>query len=45
MDMADWEAFQEEILNRFIRLKEGLDILRWEYIDRGLFRIKEAYNI
>ena len=43
--MADWETFQEEILNRFIKLKKGLDVLRWGYTDRGMFSIKEAYNI
>ena len=45
MNMVDWDAFQEEILNRFIRVKEGPDILRWGYIDKGTFSIKKAYNI
>ena len=29
----------------FVRVKEGLDIVRWGYTDRGSFSIKEAYNI
>ena len=45
MNMTDWDAFQEEILNRFIRLKEGPDILRCGYTDRGMLSIKEAYKI
>ena len=45
MELADWVAFQEEILSGFIKLKEGLDVLRWGYTDRGMFSIKEAYNI
>ena len=45
MNMADWDAFQEEILNHFIEIKEGLDILRWGYTNKGTFNIKEAYNI
>ena len=43
--MVDRDAFQEEILNRFIRVKEGLDILRWGDADKGTFSIKEANNI
>ena len=43
--MAEWDAFQEEILNPFIRIKEGPDIMRWGYIDKGTFSIKEVYNI
>ena len=45
MDMVDCEVFQEEIVNWFIRLKEGPNVLRWGYTDRGMFSIKEAYNI
>ena len=30
---------------RFVRVKEGPDIMRWGYTDRGSFSIKEAYNI
>ena len=41
----DWGAFQEEMLKGFIKIKEGLDILRWGYTDRGSFSIKESYNI
>ena len=41
----DWRSFQEEIHERFIRVKEGLDILRWSYKEKGSFSIKEAYNL
>ena len=43
--MADWEAFQEEMRNRCIRPTKGQDVLRWGYMDRRMFNIKEAYNI
>ena len=43
--MDDWGDFQEEMLKRFVKIKEGPDILRWGYIDRGSFIITEAYNI
>ena len=29
----------------FVKVKEGLDILRWGYTNWGSFSIKEAYNI
>ena len=33
------------MLKHFVRVKEGPNILRWGYTDRGSFSIKEAYNI
>ena len=45
IEEADWEAFPEEMLTRCIRFTEGQDVLRWGYMDRGMFNIKEAYNI
>ena len=42
---VDWEAFQEELSKRFIKIQEGPDVLRWGYTTRGSFNIKEAYNI
>ena len=30
---------------RFIRVKEGPNILRWRCKEKGIFSIKEAYNI
>ena len=42
---ADWEAFQEELSKRFIKAKNGPDVLIWGYATRGSFSIKEAYNI
>ena len=30
---------------RSIRPTEGHDVLRWGYLDKGVFNIKEAYNI
>ena len=41
----DWEAFQEELNKRFIKVQEGPDILRWGYSTRGSFSVKEAYSI
>ena len=41
----DWEAFQEEMHRRSIRPEEGNDVLRWGYLEKGMFNIKEAYNI
>ena len=38
-------SFQEEIHQRFIRVREGPDILRWGYKEKGSFSIKEAYNL
>ena len=40
-----WEAFQEEMRGRSIRPIEGHDVLIWGYLDKGVFNIKEAYNI
>ena len=45
IEEADWEAFQEEMLNQCIRLTEGQDVLIWGYTDRVMFTIKEAYKI
>ena len=30
---------------RFVHIKEGSDILRWGYNQKGTFSIKEAYDI
>ena len=43
--VSDWEAFQEEMSKRFIKVQEGPDVLRWGYTNRGSFNIKESYNI
>ena len=43
--MANWETLQEEMHRRCIRSMEGQDVLRWGYLDKGMFNIKEAYNI
>ena len=45
MSDKEWRAFQEELHHIFIRVKEGLDILRWGYKEEGSFSIKEAYNL
>ena len=42
---ADWEAFQEELSKRYIKVQECPDVLRWGYMTRGSFNIKEAYQI
>ena len=33
------------MLKHFVKVKEGPNILRWGYKDRGSFNIKESYNI
>ena len=43
--MEDWETFQEEMHRRSIKPMEGSNVLRWGYSDKGMFNIKEAYNI
>ena len=43
--MEDWETFQEEMHRHCIRPTEGQDVLRWGYSNKGMFNIKEAYNI
>ena len=30
---------------RSIKTTEGLDVLRWGYLEKGMFNIKETYNI
>ena len=30
---------------RFVRVREGPDILRWGYKEKGIFSIKESYNL
>ena len=45
MSNKDWGAFQEELHRRYVRVKEGSDILRWGYKEKGIFSIKEAYNL
>ena len=42
IEAENWEAFEEEMHNRCIRLMEGQNVLRWGYTDRGMFNIKEA---
>ena len=43
--MDDWGDFQEEMIQHFVKVKKGLDILRWGYTNRGSIIIEEAYNI
>ena len=45
IEKDDWEDFQEEMHRRSIRPMEGNDVLRWGYLEKGIFNIKEAYNI
>ena len=45
MSDEDWGAFQEELHMRFVRVMEDSDILRWGYKEKGLFGIKESYNL
>ena len=41
----DWDAFQEELNKRFIKVQDGPDILRWGYSNKGSFSVKENYSI
>ena len=43
--MDDWGDFQEEMIQHFVKVKKGPDILRWGYTNRGSVSIKEYYNI
>ena len=43
--MDDWGDFQEEMIQHFVKVKKGLDILRWGYTNQGSISIKESYNI
>ena len=43
--MDDWGDFQEEMIQHFVKVKKGLDILRWGYKNQGSVSIKESYNI
>ena len=43
--MDDWGDFQEEMIQHFVKVKKGPDILRWGYTNRGSVSIKESYNI
>ena len=45
MSDGDWGAFQEELHMRFVRVREGPNILRWGCKEKGIFSIKEAYNL
>ena len=42
---ADIKSLEEELNSRVIRVKEGVDRIRWGYSQKGMFSIKEAYNI
>ena len=42
---ADIKALEEELNTCVIRVKEGVDRLRWGYSQKGMFSIKEAYDI
>ena len=42
---ADIKALEEELNTCIIGVKEGADRLRWGYSQKGMFSIKEAYNI
>ena len=33
------------MIQHFVKVKKGPDILRWGYTNRGFVSIKEAYNI
>ena len=42
---ADIKSLEEELNSRVIHVKEGVDRIRWGYSQKGMFSIKEAYNI
>ena len=39
------KAIGEELQDRYVRIKDGADRLRWGYSQKGMFSIKETYNI
>ena len=39
------QAFTDTIKERVIRAPGGHDVLRWGYSQKGVFSIKEAYNL
>ena len=43
--MDDWGDFQEEMIQHFVKVKKGPEILRWGYTNRGSISIEKAYNI
>ena len=42
---AELKALEEDLNTHVIKVKEGVDRLKWGYSQRGMFSIKEAYNI
>ena len=44
-DTPQWNNYDKELKTRKITSKKGSDILRWGYQTKGMFTIKEAYNI
>ena len=42
---ANIKALGEELNNRYVRIKDGAGRIRWGYSQKGMFSIKEAYNI
>ena len=44
--MAEYiRTFREELQERCVQIRNGDDKLRWGYSQKGMFSIKEAYNI
>ena len=43
--METMEQIWKDLKARKIRIKQGLDILRWGHLPKGSFTIKEAYSI
>ena len=41
----DTRAFGEELQDRYVRIRDGVDRLIWGYSQKETFSIKEAYNI
>jgi hypothetical protein len=41
----DFHPWQEELTSCQIKIKEGLNILKWGYPSVGTFTLKEAYHL
>jgi len=44
-ETPQWKLYEKEMETRKIAKKEGLDILRWCYRIKGMFTIKEGYQL
>ena len=43
--LGQWLIFDRELDSRKVTAAEGEDILRWGYMPKGIFTIKECYSL